>query len=391
MMYRTVYPFSAIVGQEKLKLALILNAVNPAIGGVLIRGEKGTAKSTAVRALAALLPKIRVVKGCPYNCDPDQLEYLCERCRNNADPLEADLRQIQVITLPLNATEDRIAGGIDFSRAVKKGLRIFQPGLLARAHRGILYVDEVNLLDDHIVDIILDVAASGRNVVEREGISFTHLSRFILVGTMNPEEGELRSQLLDRFGLCVEVEAVADQESRVLLMERREAYDASPLNFIERFRAENAKIAEQILRARRMLETVRMPKHLRSLASELAIENNVAGHRADLVIEQAARAMAALRGHYEVTADDVREVALLALTHRKREVAPPPPPPHEHDHDHEKPPESNQDQSQKREDHEEREQQTPQNGQSAQTEEMNPPEEGQEEAESRSQEKERNR
>jgi len=391
MMYRTVYPFSAIVGQEKLKLALILNAVNPAIGGVLIRGEKGTAKSTAVRALAALLPKIRVVKGCPYNCDPDQLEYLCERCRNNADPLEADLRQIQVITLPLNATEDRIAGGIDFSRAVKKGLRIFQPGLLARAHRGILYVDEVNLLDDHIVDIILDVAASGRNVVEREGISFTHLSRFILVGTMNPEEGELRSQLLDRFGLCVEVEAVADQESRVLLMERREAYDASPLNFIERFRAENAKIAEQILRARRMLETVRMPKHLRSLASELAIENNVAGHRADLVIEQAARAMAALRGHYEVTADDVREVALLALTHRKREVAPPPPPPHEHDHDHEKPPESNQDQSQKREDHEEREQQTPQNGQSAQTEEMPPREEGQEEAESRSQEKERNR
>lgn len=390
MMYRTIYPFSAIVGQEKLKLALILNAVNPAIDGVLIRGEKGTAKSTAVRALAVLLPKIRVVRGCPYNCDPDRPEYLCGQCRNKADRLETDQRQIQVVTLPLNTTEDRIAGGIDFSRAVKKGLRIFQPGLLARAHRGILYVDEVNLLDDHIVDIILDAAASGRNVVEREGISFMHLSRFILVGTMNPEEGDLRPQLLDRFGLCVEVEAVTDKESRVLLMERRESYDASPLHFIERFRAENARIAERILRARQMLSAVRMPEHLRSLASELAVENNVAGHRADLVIEQAARAMAALEGHYEVTADDIREVAPLALAHRKRNAIPPPPPPHDHDHDHQEPPEHNPDQSREREEHEEQAQQAPQGKQGEQTGETAPPE-SREETESESREKEQNR
>ncbi len=319
-----IFPFSAIVGQDQLKLALILNAINPRIGGVLVRGEKGTAKSTAVRALAALVPAIAVVEGCPYNCDPDRPQSLCGHCRDARS--SGVQRPVSVVTLPLNATEDRVAGGIDLGRAVKEGTRFMQPGLLARAHRGILYVDEVNLLDDHIVDIILDAASSGRNVIEREGISLAHASRFVLVGTMNPEEGELRPQLLDRFGLCVEVRAVADKDSRVVLMERREAYDASPADFIKRFREDNTKITAQIVQAQRMLAMVRMPEHLRSLASQLAMESNVAGHRADLIIEQAARTVAALRGRREVTVDDVLEVAPLVLFHRSREAQPPPPP-----------------------------------------------------------------
>ncbi len=319
-----IFPFSAIVGQDQLKLALILNAINPRIGGVLVRGEKGTAKSTAVRALAALVPAIAVVEGCPYNCDPDRPQSLCGHCRDARS--SGVQRPVSVVTLPLNATEDRVAGGIDFGRAVKEGTRFMQLGLLARAHRGILYVDEVNLLDDHIVDIILDAASSGRNVIEREGISLAHASRFVLVGTMNPEEGELRPQLLDRFGLCVEVRAVADKDNRVVLMERREAYDASPADFIKRFREDNTKITAQIVQAQRMLAMVRMPEHLRSLASQLAMESNVAGHRADLIIEQAARTVAALRGRREVTVDDVLEVAPLVLFHRSRETQSPPPP-----------------------------------------------------------------
>lgn len=324
MVLNKIFPFAAIVGQDQLKLALILNVINPHIGGVLVRGEKGTAKSTAVRALAALVPEIDVVAGCPYNCDPDRPQSLCGCCRDDRGSVVK--RPISLVTLPLNATEDRVAGGIDLGRAVKEGARVMQPGLLARAHRGILYVDEVNLLDDHIVDIILDAASSGRNVIEREGISLAHASRFVLVGTMNPEEGELRPQLLDRFGLCVEVQAIADKESRVVLMERREAYDASPADFVRRFKRDDIKVTAQIVQARRMLAAVRMPEHLRSLASQLAVESNVAGHRADLVIEQAARTVAAWRGRREVTADDVLEVAPLVLCHRSREAAPPPPP-----------------------------------------------------------------
>ena len=337
-----IYPFSAIVGQDQLKLALILNAINPKVGGVLIRGEKGTAKSTTVRAMAALLPKIAVVKGCPYNCNPDQPQHLCSLCRKGR--IEVMYRSIQVVTLPLNATEDRVVGGIDFSRAVKKGIKFVEPGILAKAHRGILYVDEVNLLDDHVVDIILDSAASGQNVIEREGISLSHASRFVLVGTMNPEEGELRPQLLDRFGLCVEVGAIVDRDDRVMLMERREAYDISPLDFIMQFDAEDKRIAGEIVRARKILKEVYMPKRLRSLASQLAIENNVAGHRADLIIEQAAKALAALKGHHEVTTGDVLEIAPLVLSHRRRNSAPPPPP-EKHDQDHETPPEDNQEET----------------------------------------------
>ncbi|MBW1927037.1 MAG: putative cobaltochelatase [Deltaproteobacteria bacterium] len=375
-MFKRIFPFSAICGQEQLKLALILNVINPGIGGVLIRGEKGTAKSTAVRALAALLPRIAVVKGCPYSCDPDRPQHLCGRCRDNR--IEVMHRPVQVVTLPLNATEDRVAGSIDFSKAVKEGARVAEPGLLAKAHRGILYVDEVNLLDDHVVDIILDSAASGQNVIEREGISLSHASRFVLVGTMNPEEGELRPQFLDRFGLCVEVEAIADKEDRVLLMERRETYDASPLDFIMRFDAENKRIAEEIVRARQTLKTIRMPKHLRSLASQLAIENNVAGHRADLIIEQAARAVAALREHHEVTVDDVIEIAPLALSHRRRDAAPPPPP-EEHDQDHETSPENNQEETHGHHEHQYEEQQEEQGATGAQSDKGRLPEEGEEE------------
>ena len=383
-MHHQVYPFSAIVGQEQLKQALILNAVNPAIGGVLIRGEKGTAKSTAVRALAALLPGIRVVMGCPYSCDPGQPHDFCDLCRKSIGRIQESRRQTRVITLPLNATEDRVAGGIDFNQAIKKGRRVLQPGLLAKAHRGILYVDEVNLLDDHIVDIILDAAASGRNVIEREGISFAHASRFILVGTMNPEEGELRPQLLDRFGLCAEIASEKDLENRATLMQRREEFDADPAGFIRRFESENDRIARRIVAAREFSNTVTLPHHLRTVICELCTENNVAGHRADLVIEQAARAMAALREHAEVTLEDVREVAMLALIHRKREAAPPPPPPpppqHDHDQKEEPPsddntdePENSPENSQENPDQDSRESE-----QNNQTEETGPPEDSDE-------------
>jgi len=340
-MHTNVYPFAAIIGQEKLKQALILNAVNPAIGGVLIRGEKGTAKSTAVRALAALLPEIRVVVGCPFACDPEEPQDLCEQCRAGDGRPASVSRRLKVVTLPLNATEDRVAGGIDFSLAVKTGRRVFQPGLLALAHRGILYIDEVNLLDDHLVDIILDAAGSGRNVVEREGMSFSHASRFILVGTMNPEEGELRPQLLDRFGLCVEVSSEPNPDQRITLMQQREAYDAAPREFLRRYDRDNERLGRQIAAAGVLLPEVVFPAPLRRLVSDVCLENNVAGHRADLVIEQAARALAAFREQREVTLAEVQEVAALALVHRRREPAPPPPPPpppepdHDHDHQHE--------------------------------------------------------
>ena len=314
---------------------MLLNAVNPKIGGVLIRGEKGTAKSTTVRALAALLPEIRVVAGCPYFCDPDDENGMCERCKGKAPVREIRRRRIRVLTLPLNATEDRVAGGIDFSLAVKEGKRAVLPGLLAEANRSILYVDEVNLLDDHIVDIILDAAASGENRIEREGISFRHPASFILVGTMNPEEGELRPQFLDRFGLCVDIEAETDIEQRVELMKRRESFDLDPKEFLKGFEKENARTSERILSARDHLNAVRLPKHLRTFISELCTKNLVAGHRADLVMEQAARAHAALRQRFEVTTDDIAKVAPFVIVHRRRDAAPPPQP----DQPKEEPPE----------------------------------------------------
>ena len=301
-MKHDVFPFPAIIGQEPLKTALILNAVNPRIGGVLIRGEKGTAKSTTVRALVDLLP------GTP------------------------------MVTLPLNATEDRVAGGIDFSLAVRTGARAMQQGLLARAHNGFLYVDEVNLLDDHIVDIILDAAASGTNRIEREGISFCHEAQFILVGTMNPEEGELRPQLLDRFGLCVEVSSIHDIEKRILLMEKKEAYDADPERFSKQYQTDAKSLSDRIIRGKKLLDQVVFPGDLRAFVADLCSSSHVAGHRADLVIEQAAAALAAFCGNTRVGMDEVTQVAPFALIHRKRDPMPPPP---DHDHNQESNKENN--------------------------------------------------
>jgi magnesium chelatase subunit D len=325
-----VFPFVAILGQEEMKLALLLNAIDPGVGGVLVRGEKGTAKSTAVRALAVLLPELEVAAGCAFACDPGDPRRMCDHCRDRyqrGQHLCAARRRVPVVDLPLNATEDMVLGGMDFGRAVKSGQRSLMPGLLARANRGFLYVDEVNLLDDHLVDLLLDAAASGRNCLEREGISFSHPARFVLVGTMNPEEGEIRPQLLDRFGLCVEVAGLRDPEERVRLVELREAYDLDPQSFTDLHRQAGRDLAAAVESARRDLGQVRLPRRVRGFISALCLENNVAGHRADLIIERAARALAAYESRTEVTPEDVSRVAPMALRHRRRDPVPPPPPP----------------------------------------------------------------
>ena len=322
------FPFTAIVGQADLKLGLILNAVNPRIGGLLVRGEKGTAKSTIVRGLAAILPPMETYKGCAFHCRPGGA-YLCPACQSGS---KVPVRRARpVITLPLNATEDRVAGGMDFDRAVREGKKILLPGLLASAHRSILYVDEINLLDDHIVDIILDAAASGENRVEREGLSFAHPANFILVGTMNPEEGDLRPQLLDRFGLCVEVAGEKDPDLRMELMVIRESFDRDPEGFIAARDQEIQALSVAVAKAKKLLPRVRMPAHLRGFIAELAATHHVAGHRADLVIEQAALAHAAYMGTTEVSVADISRVAPFALVHRRQEASPPPPEPPEPD------------------------------------------------------------
>ncbi len=326
MTYSFIYPLAAIIGQEELKLSLLLSAVNPAIGGILIRGEKGTAKSTAVRGLIDLLPSIDVVSGCRFSCDPGKPDLFCDDCRNARHPLQKKRQMQRLINLPLNCTEDRIAGGIDFSRTIRNGHAVFKPGLLADANRALLYIDEVNLLDDHIVDLILDCAASGCNIVEREGFSFSHPSRFILVGTMNPEEGELRPQLLDRFGLCIEVQATEDLEERVTLLNRREEFDHNPARLLDRFEKKSAQIRKQVKDGIDRLATVRMKPGTRSFIAELCETNHVAGHRADLVMEQAALALAALEGDKEVGVKHISRIAPMVLLHRSRDVEPPSPP-----------------------------------------------------------------
>lgn len=319
-----VFPFSAIVGQDRMKLALVLNAIDPGIGGVLIRGEKGTAKSTAVRGLARVLPEIPTHVDCPFVCDPERPEEWCPQCRKGFTSPAVCHRPLHVVTLPLNATEDRVIGGLDFSGSLRRGKPVFQPGLLARAHRGILFIDEVNLLDDHLVDVILDAAASGENVVQREGTAFRHKTRFALVGTMNPEEGALRPQLLDRFGLCVEVLSETDPSCRVELMERRESFERDPTEFLRRFSGEEAQLAARIAGARRLLPHVRTGQHIRSFIGELATSHHVAGHRSDLVMERASRAHAAWEGRDRTEMDDVLAVAEMALTHRRRDAVPRP-------------------------------------------------------------------
>lgn len=312
----TPYPFTAIVGQDDLRLGLLLNAVSPAVGGVLVRGEKGTAKSTAVRALAALVPEVSVVPGCRFSCDPASPDPACP------DGPHAEAagvsRAARTVELPVGASEDRLVGALDIERALSEGVKAFEPGLLADAHRGILYVDEVNLLHDHLVDLLLDAAAMGASYVEREGVSVRHAARFLLVGTMNPEEGELRPQLLDRFGLTVEVAASRDTDERVEVVRRRLAYDDDPEGFAGRWAEEESALRERIAAARALLPRVVLGDGvLRQIAATCAAFE-VDGMRADIVMARTATALAAWAGREEVTADDVRQAALLALPHRRR-------------------------------------------------------------------------
>jgi magnesium chelatase subunit D len=316
-----IYPFSAIVGQEAMRQALLLAAVNPRLGGILIRGEKGTAKSTAVRALADLLPELATVTDCVYGCDPDDSFTWCADCRarsEEAAPLPATARRTRVVELPVSATEDRVVGTLDLERALRHGEQRFQPGLLAAANRGILYVDEVNLLDDHLVDVLLDAAAMGVSAVEREGISVSHPARFLLVGTMNPEEGELRPQLLDRFALCVDVEGVRDPRLRVEIVRRYRAFEEDPGAFGDFWADDEAALREQILTARTLLPDVVVPEQLLYAIAELTVELGVDGHRADLVIGKAATTLASLAGRQQATIEDVCDAAPLALAHRMR-------------------------------------------------------------------------
>ncbi|MDQ6774247.1 MAG: AAA family ATPase [Candidatus Dormibacteraeota bacterium] len=321
---RLSYPFTAIVGQERMKLALVLNAINPAIGGVLIRGEKGTAKSTAVRALARLLPEQVVVPGCHFGCHPDDEEMLCNDCRERRaageDPLPRTTRRMRVVELPINASEDRVVGTIDLEAALKEGSRRFEPGVLAEANRNILYVDEVNLLDDHIVDVLLDAAAMGVNVVEREGVSVMHPARFILVGTMNPEEGDLRPQLLDRFGLCVDVEGIRDLDQRVRIVEERAAWEQDPQDFSLRHAAEEGEVRDRIAEGIVTYPEVLLSREMLRLVAQVSIALEVDGHRSDLVCTRAAQAKAAYDRAQAVSATEVTDVAAMVYSHRLRSV-----------------------------------------------------------------------
>ncbi|HEY0831119.1 MAG TPA: magnesium chelatase subunit D family protein [Candidatus Dormibacteraeota bacterium] len=319
---RHSFPFTAIVGQESMKLALILNAIVPTIGGVLIRGEKGTGKSTAVRALARLLPEHDVVEGCHFGCDPADLDALCGECRANlqaAGTLPHHKRRMRVVELPINASEDRVVGTIDIEAALSTGTRRFEPGVLAEANRNILYVDEVNLLDDHLVDVLLDAAAMGVNVIEREGVSYSHPSRFILVGTMNPEEGELRPQLLDRFGLCVDVEGIRDPDERVLISERDAAFKRGDHEFTTEFAAADGNLSRALAEAIARVKDVRLTSGHARLISSICVEADVLGHRADVVIDHAARSLAAYRRHGSPSREDIYDAAWLALAHRARQ------------------------------------------------------------------------
>ena len=312
------FPFSALVGQDEMKLAILIAAIDPSVGGVLVFGDRGTGKSTAVRALAALLPKMHAVVGCAYQCDPASPCADCRARRDAGSALKAHRVSVPVVDLPLGATEDRVVGALDLEKALAQGVKAFEPGLLARANRGFLYIDEVNLLEDHLVDLLIDVAASGENVVEREGLSVRHPARFVLVGSGNPEEGDLRPQLLDRFGLAVEVHTPTDPAERIEVLRRRDAYDRDPAGFLARWQPANEKVRRRIVRARKVLETVDVSEPVLLLTTKLCLALGTDGLRGELTLIRAARAAAALAGAHQVTVDHLRQVAPLALRHRLR-------------------------------------------------------------------------
>lgn len=318
---RVVFPFTAIVGQEEMKLALLLNTIDPKVGGVMIMGDRGTGKSTTIRALADLLPEIEVVANDPFNSDPQDPDLMSDTVRQQLQEgieLPVDRKKVIMVDLPLGATEDRVCGTIDIEKALSEGVKAFEPGLLAKANRGILYVDEVNLLDDHLVDVLLDSAASGWNTVEREGISIRHPARFVLVGSGNPEEGELRPQLLDRFGMHAEIHTVKEPNLRVKIVEQRSDFDRDPQQFCERYQAEQDALQEKLVEAQKLLPEVQTDYDLRVKISEVCSELDVDGLRGDIVTNRAAQALAAFEGRKEVTVDDIRRVITLCLRHRLR-------------------------------------------------------------------------
>lgn len=307
---RNIFPFSAIKGQDEMKLGLLLNVIDPEIKGLLVFGDRGTGKSTTIRALVDLLPEIEVVKDDPYNRTKEECEA--------ETTLETVYTKTPMVDLPLGATEDRVCGSINLEKAIQEGTKAFEPGLLAKANRGILYVDEVNLLDDHLIDILLDSAASGQNIVEREGISIKHPSRFILVGSGNPEEGEVRPQLLDRFGLYSEIRTVKDPEVRVAIVEARTQFDANPEEWLNNYKEEQNKIREQIIKAKELLPIVELSKDLKLKISKLCSLLDMDGLRGDLVVNRAAKAVTALEGKTNVTKEDIKKIIVLCLRHRLR-------------------------------------------------------------------------
>jgi magnesium chelatase subunit I len=322
---RAVYPFTAIIGQEEMKRALLIAAVDPTIGGVLVMGDRGTGKSTAVRGLANLLPPMRVVTGCRYHCDPGANGSGCDECQERARSqlagghvLPSEMAPVPVVDLPLGATEDRIVGALDLEKALAQGVKSFEPGLLARAHRGFLYIDEVNLLEDHLIDLLLDVAASGENVVEREGLSVRHPARLVLIGSGNPEEGDLRPQLLDRFGLAVEVVTPTDIDTRVAVVKRRDAFERRGAAFTAEWASEEERVRARIVSARESLGSVDVPEHVLQTAARLCMGLGTDGLRGELTLVRAARALAALEGSKAVEMSHLRAMAPSALRHRLR-------------------------------------------------------------------------
>ncbi|NEQ46007.1 MAG: magnesium chelatase ATPase subunit I [Leptolyngbya sp. SIOISBB] len=312
---RIVFPFTAVIGQENMKLALILNVIDPRIGGVMIMGDRGTGKSTTIRALADLLPEIDVVADDPFSRSPQDPDIQRER---GTDTLPTAAKKVPMVDLPLGATEDRVCGTIDIEKALSEGVKAFEPGLLAKANRGILYVDEVNLLDDHLVDVLLDSAASGWNTVEREGISIRHPAQFVLVGSGNPEEGELRPQLLDRFGMHAEIRTVRDPELRVQIVEQRSDFDQNPQTYLEKFSEPQTSLQKRIIDAQARLPEVTLDHDFRIKISQVCAELDVDGLRGDIVANRAAKALAAYEGRTEVTLDDIRQVIVMCLRHRLR-------------------------------------------------------------------------